>query len=240
MAQLFKGHVVDDGSYPMPPDPNRQVIPASPPGLPAHASVDAAEIQKAAAELEQLVRMVSAMRPKVQSMADMLHDGAQQQGYSDGLQRAQAEVQEHLMAAIAALTEAQQQRHEIADQNEAALADLALRIARKVIGEHLEADPAIVARIVQTTIAELEPTTSLAVHVHPADVELVEAHRPELERLVKGSGRVTVVADGSVDRGGCILVSPVGEVDARIQTKLSVLETAFVAQRRQLLKDGTS
>ena len=74
-------------------------------------------------------------------------------------------------------------------------------------------------------------------HVNPNDLQAVEDSRRELERLVQGGGRVEIKADDRVDLGGVLLISPVGEVDARIETKLSVLETAFTAQRRALV-DG--
>lgn len=242
MAQLFKGHVVDDGRYPMPPDPRQRVAMApgaAADGTPAGPTIDPAAVQQVAADLDAMMRSVATMRPQVEQMNAALRESAQQRGYADGIARAQAELQEQVMQAMAALTEAQQRRHEHAMQNEAALAELALKIARKVVGEHLQADPALVGRIVQETIASLEPTTALEVHVHPQDLAMVEANRAELERLVTGPGSVRVVADDGVDRGGCVLVSPVGEVDARISTKLGVLETAFEAQRRQLADGGT-
>lgn len=234
MAQLFKGHIVDDGSYPM-PQPSSSIT-----GGPArdthdaHAEVHPAQVQAAAGDLEKIVQMVQSLRPAVEGVSEALRAGAQQQGYSEGLTRAQAEVQHTTMEAMAALTAAQHERYALAAQHEPALADLALRIARKVIGEHLVADPALVARIVHETIAELEPSVSLEVRVHPDDLAAVESSRASLERLVTGAGSVRITADATVDRGGVVLVSPVGEVDARISTKLSVLETAFAAQRREL------
>jgi flagellar assembly protein FliH len=235
MAQLFKGHVIDDGQYPMPPDPSQ--VQSMHSAVEAAPSVNAADIQRASAELERLVQMVGALAPKVNSMSDTLRHSAQERGYADGIAQAQSEVQGQLMQAISALTEAQTQRHAIAQQNEAALADLALRIARKVIGAHLQADPKLVVSIVHETIRELEPSTSLVVRVNPQDMPAVEAARPLLERLVAGGGRVELAADDSVDIGGCVLVSPVGEVDARISTKLEVLETAFKAQRRAITEN---
>ena len=237
MAQLFKGHVIDDGQYPLPPD-SRVTAPSTAGAHDLVPAINAADIQRASGELERLVRLVGAMAPKVDSMSDTLQHSAQERGYAMGIAQAQAEVQGTLMQAIAALTEAGQQRHALAEQNEAALADLALRIARKVIGAHLEADPKLVASIVHETIRELEPSTALVVHVNPHDVTAVEAARGFLERLITGTGKLDIVADSTVDVGGCILASPVGEVDARIETKLQVLETAFKAQRRELDETG--
>jgi flagellar biosynthesis/type III secretory pathway protein FliH len=237
MAQLFKGHIVDDGQYPMPAGSRPRTPLDGRGGEGGQPIVEVDEVARVQAELQQVFQMVGGLRPAIAQATDALRSSAQQQGYADGVARAQAEVQQQLMLAVAALTDAQRERHDVAQGHEAALADLALKIARKVIGEHLDADPTLVARIVADTISELEPTTSLIVRVHPDDLAAVEADRGQIERLVKGTGKVEITADDTVDRGGVVLASPVGEVDARIETKLAVLETAFAAQRRQLI-DG--
>ena len=235
MARVIKGNTFDDGQFPMPADPRGAA--AEQQADPAFSGVEPAELQHTLGELQQIVGMVAGMRPAVQELAETLRSGARDQGYQEGIARAQAEVQSQLLEVMSALTDAQQERHRLAVQHEGALADLALQIARKVIGAHLDADPTLVSRIVQHAIAELEPSTSLVVRLNPGDVATVEASRRELERLVSGSGKIEIVADETVDRGGVVLVSPVGEVDARIETKLAVLETAFTAQRRALV-DG--
>jgi flagellar assembly protein FliH len=235
MARVIKGNSFDDGQFPMPPDPRGAAVEQEPD--PAFAGVEPAELQHALGELQQVVGMINGMRPAVQELSETLREGAREQGYQEGVARAQAEVQNQLLEVMGALTAAQQERYRLAQQHEGALAELALQIARKVIGAHLDADPTLVARIVQHAIADLEPSTALEVRVHPGDLPAVEASRRELERLVQGGGRVDIVADDQVDVGGVVLVSPVGEVDARIETKLSVLETAFTAQRRALV-DG--
>lgn len=235
MARVIKGNSFDDGQFPMPPDPRAAAHAGRASGDPAFAGVEPAELQHALGELQQIVGMVAGMRPAVQDLAETLRTDAREQGYQEGVARAQAEVQGQLLEVMGTLTAAQQERHRLAVQHEGALAELALQIARKVIGAHLDADPTLVARIVQEAIRDLEPSTALEVRVNPGDLRAVEDARRELERLVQGSGHVDIRADDSVDPGGVILVSPVGEVDARVETKLSVLETAFTAQRRALV-----
>jgi flagellar biosynthesis/type III secretory pathway protein FliH len=236
MARVIKGSSFDDGQFPMPPDPRGQA--AEQVVDPAFAGVEPAELQHALGALQQMVGLVHGMRPAVQELAETLRSGARDQGYQEGVARAQAEVQTQLLEVMSALTAAQQERHRLAMEHEGALAELALKIARKVIGAHLDADPTLVARIVEHAIRELEPSTALEVHVNPGDLQAVEESRRELERLVQGGGRVEIKADDRVDQGGVLLISPVGEVDARIETKLSVLETAFTAQRRALVDNG--
>lgn len=232
MAELYKGGSLNSERFPLPAEAERTRREQSMPEL------DPTEMEAAANELQRMLQTIAQLKPALQDLNHSVQTGARQQGYADGIARAQAEVQQQLVEAMTALTDAAAQRHRIAQDNETALAELALRIARKVIGAHLEADPTLVARIVETSIAELEPTTSIEVKVSPADLAAVEANRQALERLVTGTGHVQIVADETVDPGGCILSAPVGDVDARISTKLAVLETAFAASRRQLIDEG--
>lgn len=255
MAKLFKSHAIDDEGFPLPPDRRAAQPPQQrgmhPPAAGPHgmanvgplAGIEPDEVQQAAAHLQALIGLVGNLQAPTHQLAEMLHHAGMQQGYQEGLARAQGEVQVRIGEALAALTAAQQERHRIAQQHEDELAALALRIARRVVGAHLEADPDLVARIVQHTVEELEPTTALVVHVHPDDLAAVEGSRDEIVRLVPSDARVEIVGDTQIDRGGVILRSPIGDVDARIQTRIAVLETAFAAQRRQLVAaagaDGT-
>ena len=74
--------------------------------------------------------------------------------------------------------------------------------------------------------------------VVPLDSLWIDANfrETQLQHLRVGQP-VTITADGAINRGGVVLISPVGDVDARIETKLEVLEIAFLAQRRALV-DG--
>ncbi|MBC7645412.1 MAG: hypothetical protein H7123_09805, partial [Thermoleophilia bacterium] len=108
MAQLFKGHVIDDGAYPM-PEPLRQPAVMQPTGNGGHvqhgaamsnadaaAVIDNEKLNAAASDIERIVQAVASLRPAVEQVSDSLRHGAQQQGYTDGIARAQAEVKDHL------------------------------------------------------------------------------------------------------------------------------------------------
>ncbi len=228
MAQFFKAQVLDADGYPLPEQPGPQQPGPGPVAGPADAEVAAAR-----SELEEMLATIARLRPQVDALSAAAADTARQQGYNDGLARAQAEVKEQLVEAMSALTEAQRERQRIAEAHTEALRQLALQVARKVLGASFEADPALVTRVVEESLREIEPSYSLEVRVHPSSIEFVSGAREELERLVAGGGRIEVTADPTVDVGGCVLSTPVGEVDARISTKLAVLEAALSADRKQ-------
>lgn len=230
MAHLFKGSDVNSELYPL-PQPARRFARSD-----ERPVVDDVQLEETATNLERTVDAAKALAPAIEQLTGLVHSAAREEGYREGLVRAQTELHRSMVEAMATLTAAQRERERIAEINREGLADLALTIARRVIGEHLAADPEIVARIVADTIRELEPSMNVQVRVHPADLDAVERHKEDLDRLVT-DGTTQIVPDATVDRGGCVIVSPAGDVDARIATKLSVLETAFAAQRRHV--EGT-
>lgn len=98
--------------------------------------------------------------------------------------------------------------------------DLVLQIARKVIGRELELDPERVTHTVQRAVEMVVERHRLEVHVHPRDAALLEHALPEIASAL-ASSQWRLVADETVDRGGAVVKSEHGEVDARIQTQLA-------------------
>jgi flagellar assembly protein FliH len=184
-------------------------------------------------ELAKLRAELAEARQEVAEIGAIAHGSGAQQGYNEGLQQARAEVQHQLMEAIATMTSAQTERERLAKTHQGAIAHLAMRIAQRVVGEHIALDPTLVTKIVEGAIGELEPSSELTIRVNPEDLPILEAHRATLDRMLTADGTVRLIADDTVGRGGCILVTAVGDVDARVETKLGVIETAIAAQRAQ-------
>src|SRR3954469_13329634 len=97
MAKVFKGSSFDDGQFPMPPDPRGAGQGMEQAPDPTFAGVEPAELQHTLGELQQIVGMVAGMRPAVQELSETLRSGARDQGYQEGVARAQAEVQTQLL-----------------------------------------------------------------------------------------------------------------------------------------------
>ena len=97
---------------------------------------------------------------------------------------------------------------------------LVFEIARKVIKMEVEIshDPAI--EVVKNTLRRVADSTSLRIRVHSDDLLTVRAHREDLYALVDSIRKVEIVEDRRVGRGGCIVETDAGTIDARIDTQL--------------------
>jgi len=64
--------------------------------------------------------------------------------------------------------------------------------------------------------------------VNLEDVELTTEHVKDFMRMVDNVQSVTVVEDSTVDKGGCIIETDFGEIDARISSQLQEIEEKII------------
>lgn len=96
------------------------------------------------------------------------------------------------------------------------LAASAVQLARQVLRAELQQHPAVVARVAAEAVgAVMLSARHIAVHVHPQDLPLV-AEGAEEALQARGA---RLQADEAVQRGGVMVVSDVGSIDARIGTR---------------------
>jgi flagellar assembly protein FliH len=150
-------------------------------------------------------------------------------GYAEGLQRAREESAAALAPAVEALRnaldEAVRARDAIIDSAEARAAQLALTIAEKVVAGALEVAPERVVDVVRGALRGMLDGERIVVCVHPDDVELVRSAGSEL-----ADAHIEIYAERRVARGGAVVRTSVGEVDAQIETKLAAVQALVAAE----------
>lgn len=92
----------------------------------------------------------------------------------------------------------------------------AVALARQVVRHELSVDPALVAHVAREAVeALLESARHLTLKVHPDDATLVAAGAGDT--LAARGARL--VADPGVERGGCLLESDIGRLDASLAAR---------------------
>jgi flagellar assembly protein FliH len=114
-------------------------------------------------------------------------------------------------------------------QTEADVVKLSLAVARRILYRELTIDPGSIAGLVKAALEKLQSDVVARARVHP---ELEAAVRATIEQ----SGRrasVEVVADASLERGGVVLETNRGSLDASIETQLREIELGFADRFRR-------
>lgn len=107
---------------------------------------------------------------------------------------------------------------------------LVLVIAEQIIHCEVKANPEVVLKTLQEALQSAISSDEYHVKVHPDDLAVVVENKPLFLASVNGLKNITLEADGNVTRGGCLVESELGQVDASIEEQLEEL-------RQQLLPE---
>jgi flagellar assembly protein FliH len=157
---------------------------------------------------------------RAEAEAELVREAARAEGYDAGRSEALAALSPALEALQTAVSAAQAERIAAADQLEINAVDLALFLAEKVLQGALAVQPERVVEAVRGALRGIVERERVTVLVHPADLELVREAMDELRTTLGGIEHCEVQAERRVSRGGAIVRTQDGDVDARVETKL--------------------
>lgn len=107
----------------------------------------------------------------------------------------------------------------------------ALAVAQRIVKREVTLDEETTGRQVREAIRRIVGVEVVTLRVHPADEMLLRAHRAGLLSASDSLREIIIEADDTIERGGCILESSSGNVDARIGTQLRQIENTLFAQQ---------
>ncbi len=106
---------------------------------------------------------------------------------------------------------------------EKALVALALETAERVVGA-VPISIELVESAIKDALNELKGTAEYTVRLHPDDLELLKRNQSGL--LASGSKDIQFCADTGVSRGGCLVQTRFGTIDALRRTKFNRVKEA--------------
>jgi len=172
---------------------------------PAQAPVDAAvELEKAAYERGRR-EGENALREQLISQRNEM--GALLNGVIDSLQK----TVPHLV-----------------QETESALIQLALESAQKIVAG-MPVNPKMVEAVVREALRQVDDTAEVVIQLHPDDLALLQKHKSDALKTPPNSKPLQFSSSTEVTRGGCLLRTRFGVIDARRETKLDQLREAIAA-----------
>jgi flagellar biosynthesis/type III secretory pathway protein FliH len=184
-----------------------------------------------------MVRVIRAQRSGPQIVAGEVYDAKREAAAI--LERARAEAEALRADAIAEgrragrvdaakqLFDVAAMRSELIRNTEQQALRAVLLVAAELVGSALQSDPSQIAAMLAPHLQRLRRAAALTLRLHPEDAHYLERNRSELARCAGFECPIELLADPTVSRGGCIVESNLGELDARIETRLAELGRAL-------------
>jgi flagellar assembly protein FliH len=144
----------------------------------------------------------------------------------EGLQAADAETAQLLLSAHGVLDEVQAWRTALLARSERPVLDLVAAVARRMFGNGLVLEPAVLQEAFNRALAEAKPLGALRVHLNPDDAKVLGE---QWTAAVQANSRqqLELVPDAAIRRGGCLIESDYGQVDARVDSQLQIVLDTF-------------
>ncbi len=184
--------------------------------------------QQARATPENPARAADAEAAKIRNVHQLAYEAGRADGLREAAARTSAEALQFAAMIEGVRRHSLDSNHLLADE----LLGVALTIARQMVRQSLEQNPAGVVAVVQEALARvLQPAAQATVSLNPADAALVQAQLADT--LAAGNWRV--IEDPAVTRGGCMLHTLASELDATTETRWRRI-TAALGQDTPWLK----
>ena len=115
---------------------------------------------------------------------------------------------------------------QILHEAQAAVINLALESAQKIVAD-LPINAELVEAVVREALQQVEETSEITIQLHPEDLALLRKHESPILSGPPDAGPLRFVSAASVTRGGCLVQTRFGLIDARRETKMGQLHQSI-------------
>lgn len=181
-----------------------------------------ADAKAAAAKIEEDARV------SMEAEKQAGHDEGFAKGKEEGFKEGSLEVERLIDRLHTIIERVMDRREEILRETEQQIVDLVLLMTRKVVKVISENQKSVVVANIVQALRKVKGRGDVTIRVNLRDAELASSHIKDFLSAVENVKGITVMEDSSVDKGGCIVETDFGEIDARIMNQLNELEQKIV------------
>lgn len=161
---------------------------------------------------------------RAQEDAENIKKSAFEEGYRAGLEKAQVDL-ETFRTELANFMSA---RKDVFEYIAPDILEISVEIAKKIIKKEVEEDPQVLINTiidVLKSVSKSEP--KIVIRVRPQAVQFIKDTIPNITYQYGIDSKINIVADPSVEEGGCIFQTNNGIVDASIDTQVEIIKKAL-------------
>lgn len=145
------------------------------------------------------------------------------QGCAEATAASREKVDQALAALRTAIEEVEKIRSRDRERMEIETVRLALAIAKKIV--HYETEHgSVIENVVKAAMQQVADPRKLTVRLNPRDIQAVEALGDQLQNGGDADAQLALEDDETIRRGGCVIEARLGDVDARIDQQIKVIE----------------
>jgi flagellar assembly protein FliH len=161
-----------------------------------------------------------------------------EQGYKEGMEKALDEFDEQIKTITRIRAGVIDYRIKAIKDAESEIAKLGLLIAKKIIRKTIEEKKEIVADCINFALKSVSQIDELVIRLNPDDYKIITDKKSKTKKSISRSREIKFVEDRRVEKGGCIVETRNGDIDARPSSQLKIAERIINKKINQSEKNG--
>lgn len=192
-------------------------------------------VDRAAADAEQLLvqaestalELVARAEARAAEIEEQARNAGHDEGFAKGHEAALAEFEPVVRTLRGWIDGIREQRNAVIAGAEPELVRLAMAIAERIVHTEVANNRQVVVENVRAALTRLVSREVVTLRVNPADHETIRQYR---DSIIEASDveHLRVVEDQRVDRGGVLVETDAGTIDAKIATQLREAKRAIL------------
>lgn len=196
---------------------NQRILPANSIG---HL-LDSEEILKKVMEDAEKYKL------EVASECEELKEKAQKDGFKEGYQKWAEQI-----------AKLENEIIKVRLDLEKMLIPVALKAAKKIVGREIELSNDTIVDIVSNSLKAVSQHKKITIYVNKKDLDALEQNRPRIKEIFESLESLSLKERGDIARGGCVIETEAGIINAQIDNQWSALERAFANLMKQEKKEA--
>lgn len=160
-----------------------------------------------------------------------IQENAGETGYKEGFDAGYAEglgkAQDIIYQAMELKSQLDERNAVLYREAETEIMELVLQIADKVIGQELTQNNEVIMSLIKQAIQKCAFKDKLTIRVSEEDYSFVNANKDKIIMLTEGINDLDINCDKALPKGGCVVETPAGEINAGINVQMKEVQKAF-------------
>ena len=181
-------------------------------------------------------RIIDNARAETESLAEQVQQHAHNTGLNDGLRAAEgrieqianeraiaiaeSRIQATLPAIDQAVVELRGKRDELIQSWEDSAIEVCFALVEQIVHKHIELNPNSIRSMIAEPLRLVAGCDRIELRLHPDDCNILGQRPEDFVSDLSGCHDVRLVKDENMTRGGCVVSTNHGEIDAQIETQL--------------------
>ncbi len=163
-----------------------------------------------------------------ESQLKRLQQDAYAKGHADGLQSVSKNVAAKLDVLAAVTKTIPQIKKDILNKGEQQMVKLALAIAEKILHQEVLTRKEIIMEVLKGALKNITETDGMKIRLNPQDFRYMMEVKKDFLQSFEGIRNIVFEEDASIKKGGAVVETMFGEVDARLESQLKEIKSAIL------------